>query len=139
MVKERDLYVHAAFQEIYHRYLAATMSRDAAAVAALFTPDGVFEAPLLPFGMVFPRRLDGQDEIRAGLAEYYLRSSHDDRKVNLEETRYALHETADSDVGIVEVDTVFESGETISLVQIFRLRDGKIAMLRDYFAPSALG
>jgi limonene-1,2-epoxide hydrolase len=24
---------------------------------------------------------------------------------------------------------------TVSLVQIFRIRDGKIALLRDYFAP----
>ncbi|MFI6274872.1 hypothetical protein [Streptomyces sp. NPDC050988] len=48
------------------------------------------------------------------------------------------------DVFIAEIDTVFDGdgdgegdGEdvTVSLVQIFRIRDGKIARLRDYFAP----
>jgi uncharacterized protein len=27
---------------------------------------------------------------------------------------------------------------TVSLVQIFRVRDGRIALLRDYFAPEAV-
>jgi hypothetical protein len=41
-------------------------------------------------------------------------------------------------VFIVEIDTVLTGPAgttTMSLVQIFRLRDGMIAMLRGYFAP----
>jgi ketosteroid isomerase-like protein len=44
-------------------------------------------------------------------------------------------------VFIAEIDTVFDvAGQTVtmSLVQIFRLRDGKIALLRDYFAPDTV-
>jgi hypothetical protein len=29
--------------------------------------------------------------------------------------------------------------ETVSIVQIFRIRDGKIAMIRDYFTPEHAG
>jgi uncharacterized protein len=45
--------------------------------------------------------------------------------------------TADPDVFIVEIDVAFDEADgrqtTMSLVQIFRLREGRIAMLRDYF------
>jgi ketosteroid isomerase-like protein len=50
-----------------------------------------------------------------------------------------LHDTADPDVFIAEIDTVFEEANgqrtTMSLVKIFRVRDGEIASLRDYFTP----
>lgn len=49
-----------------------------------------------------------------------------------------MHTTADPGVFIVEVDAVVNGPAgptTVSLVQIFRVRDGKIALLRDYFAP----
>jgi limonene-1,2-epoxide hydrolase len=52
-----------------------------------------------------------------------------------------LHTTSSPDVFIAEIDTVFDGdGEdvTVSLVQIFRIRDGKIARLRDYFAPELM-
>jgi limonene-1,2-epoxide hydrolase len=48
-----------------------------------------------------------------------------------------VHTTADPGVFIVEVDAVVNDSAgstTVSLVQIFRVRDGKIALLRDYFA-----
>jgi limonene-1,2-epoxide hydrolase len=58
--------------------------------------------------------------------------------VDFERSRYVQHETADPDVFICEIDTVLirpdGTRETLSLVQIFRVRDGRIAMLRDYFA-----
>jgi limonene-1,2-epoxide hydrolase len=57
--------------------------------------------------------------------------------VNVEKSRYVLHATADPDVFIAEIDTVVDGdggATTMSLVQIFRVSDGKIALLRDYFA-----
>lgn len=130
-------------REIYERYVWATaMTRDADAVAEMFTADGVIEAPLVAAGRVFPRRMEGRDEIRAGLAAYYQRLADADRQVNVNQvnvnkSRYVLHGTDDPDVFIVEIDTVFDGpGQetTLSLVKIFRIRDGKIALLRDYFA-----
>jgi limonene-1,2-epoxide hydrolase len=48
-----------------------------------------------------------------------------------------LHDTTDADVFITELDTVPDrpggQREPVSLVQIFRIRDGRIAVLRDYF------
>ncbi|MFB9905635.1 nuclear transport factor 2 family protein [Allokutzneria oryzae] len=134
-------------QEIFGRYLhAGTLTRDADALAELFTEDGVFEAPLVPADHVFPRRLTGREAIRSGMAAYYQRSADArgpaaEGTVNTAKSGYVLHHTADPDVFIAEIDPVFDvAGETVtmSLVQIFRLRDGKIALLRDYFAPDTV-
>ncbi|MGP3937444.1 nuclear transport factor 2 family protein [Nonomuraea sp. KM88] len=125
-------------QQIYQRYVWAGMTRDAATLAEMFTADGVLETPLVSAGGPYPRRLEGREEIRRAMAAYYERSATGDRTVNVDKSRYLLHTTTDPDVFIVEIDTVFDSPagpSSMSLVQIFRLRDDKIALLRDYFAP----
>jgi ketosteroid isomerase-like protein len=125
-------------QEIFERYTWGGMTRNADVQADLFAPDGVLETPLLPPGRALPPRMAGREEIRQGLAAYHQRTAGVEREVNLVDSRYVLHTTADPDVFIVEVDAVLEeAGQavTISLVKIFRLRAGKIALLRDYFAP----
>ena len=126
-------------KQIFERYVyAGAIQRDPDAQAALFTDDGVFEAPLVPEGHVLPRRLDGREAIRAGVGAYH---QHPAYQVTVDTARsgYVLHDTADPDVFIVELDTVLVGPEgqatTMSLVQIFRVRDGRIASLRDYFAP----
>lgn len=123
-------------REVFERYLyAGAASRDADAVAAMFTEDGVLEAPLVPDGHPL-RHLVGRDAIRAGVGAYH-RQSADPGTVDLERSAYILHDTADPDVFIVEIDVSLRQADgrprTMSLVQIFRLRDGRIAMLRDYF------
>lgn len=137
----------ATSQEIFGRYLrAGALMRDADALAELVAEDGVFEAPLVPAGHVFPTRLAGREAIRAGMAAYYQRSAGargpvTECPVDAAKSGYVLHHTADPDVFIAEIDTVVDvAGQTVtlSLVQIFRLREGKIALLRDYFAPDTV-
>jgi ketosteroid isomerase-like protein len=133
-------HVTASSQELYQRYVwASAMTSNADAVAEMFTVDGVIEAPLLAADKLFPQRMQGREEIRSKLAAYYERSGDPGRTVNPQASRYVLHETTDPDVFIVEIDAAFDGPgpgvtTTMSLVQIFRVRDGKIAMLRDYFA-----
>ncbi|MGA4844138.1 nuclear transport factor 2 family protein [Streptomyces sp. G45] len=129
-------------REIFESYVyAGAVSRDADALAEAFTEDGVFEAPLVPADAAFPRRLEGREAIRAAMAAHYARQPGDGRAPNLAKSAYVLHTTAVPDVFIAEIDTVFDGegrGEddvTVSLVRIFRVRDGRIARLRDYFAP----
>ncbi|AGZ40572.1 nuclear transport factor 2 family protein [Actinoplanes friuliensis] len=125
--------------QIFERYVyAGAILRDAGAVAALFTEDGVFEAPLVPAGHRLPRRLVGRAAIEEGLAVYHRDMTYPG-VVDTERSTYVLHATTDPDVFVAEIDTVFETpaGQhtTMSLAQIFRLRAGHIAVLRDYFAP----
>ncbi|MET8627255.1 nuclear transport factor 2 family protein [Kitasatospora sp. NPDC004669] len=132
-------------QEIFQSYVhAGPLTRDADALAETFTEDGVFEAPLMPDGAALPRRIVGREAIRTAMAAYYERQPKDDRKPNLRKSGYVLHTTADPEVFIAEIDTVFDGdgdgGDVVvSLVQIFRTRNGKIARLRDYFSPTLLG
>jgi ketosteroid isomerase-like protein len=126
-------------QEIYLRYLrASAFARDADALAELFTADGVLEAPLVPPGHQYPRRPEGREQIREGMAACYQRPADSDQQVDIGKSGYVVHATADPSVFIVEIDTILTGPAgtaTMSLVQIFRLRDGMIALLRDYFAP----
>ena len=112
------------------------MSHDPDALAALFTEDGIYEAPLANDGDLFPRRLVGRDVIRSGMAAAYARMpAADDDPVDPIRTSFTLHTTGDPDVFIAEVDTTLMSDTRMSLVQIFRVREGLIHHLRDYFAP----
>src|SRR5689334_10570687 len=97
-------------QEIYQRYLWATLAQNADAVAEMFTVDGVFDAPLVGAGQAFPRHLEGREHIRTGLAEYYHRWAGDQRRaglagltVNEERSRSVVHTTADPDQFVVEI------------------------------------
>jgi len=126
-------------KEIFERYVYfGPISRDPDAVAAMFTEDGVFEAPLIPDGHPLPRRMVGRDAIRSGTGVYQ-RYPAFQGKVDLEQSAYVLHDTPDPDVFITEIDTVVEEPDgrrvRISQVKIFRVRDGQIVSLRDYFTP----
>ena len=122
-----------AHQQVFQQYIVAgAINRDPAAVAALFTEDGGYETPL------DGRRFAGRDAVRQGVAAVQA-AAVDPGALNAGRSRSVLHETADPDVFIAEIDAVFDTdggdSVTMSLVQIFRIRDGQIAMLRDYFAP----
>jgi len=125
-------------QEIFERYVyAGAFTRNPDAIAAMFTEDGVYDAPLVPDGHPLHRRLVGRDAIRAGTGVYHQQPTYQGT-MNVARTVYVLHDTADPDVFIAEIDVAFDEADgrrtTLSLLQIFRLRDGQIAMLRDYFA-----
>ena len=118
---------------------AGAITRNPDAIAAMFTEDGVYDAPLVPDDHPL-HHLVGRDAIRAGTGAYHQRPVYQGT-MNLERTAYVLHDTADPDVFIAEIDVAFDEADgrrtTMSFVQIFRLRDGRIAMLRDYFADAA--
>jgi ketosteroid isomerase-like protein len=129
-------------QEIFQRYLhAGTITRNPEAFADLFTEDGVYECPLVPDGHRLPRRLSGRAAIRDGIGAHH-REPGPAGTLNLPQSRYVLHDTADPETFIVEIDTVFDAPDgsrtAYSLVQIFRIREDRIALLRDYFAASPL-
>jgi ketosteroid isomerase-like protein len=125
-------------QYIFEQHVRAGMTRNADAFAELFTEDGVVEAPLAPADGPFPRRIEGREEIRRAVAAIHRRMADVVMKVYIEQTRYVLHTTDDPDVFITEIDTAIETDDGVEFmpfVRIYRLRDGKIAHLRDYFPP----
>jgi uncharacterized protein len=121
---------------------AGAITRNPDAIAAMFTEDGVYDAPLVPDGHPL-RHLVGRAAIRAGTSAYHQQPSHQGTP-NLERSASVLHDTTDPDVFMAEIDVAFDEVDgrqtTMSLVWIFRLRDGQIAMFRDYFTePPSVG
>ena len=129
-------------KEIFERYLyAGAITRNPDAIAATFTDDGVYDSPLVPDGHPL-RRLVGRDAIRTGTSVYYQQPTNQGT-MNLERSAYVLHDTSDPDVFMAEIDVAFDGADgrptTMSLLWIFRLRDGQIALLRDYFVELPSG
>jgi ketosteroid isomerase-like protein len=130
--------VDLTHKEIFERYIyAGAITRNPDAIAAMFTEDGVYDAPLVPDGHPLHRRLVGRDAIRTGISVYHQQPAYQGT-MNPERSVSVLHDTSDPDVFMAEIDVAFDEPDgrrtTMSLLQIFRLRDGQIAMLRDYFA-----
>jgi uncharacterized protein len=106
--------------------------------ADLFAPDGVAEWPLAPAGHM--RRAEGREAIRS----HFVEASSGLKNSGITPrgfSRYTLHETTDPDVWIAEfeVEAELPGGVVIraSYVQVFTIRDGQIALFRDYFGSEA--
>jgi ketosteroid isomerase-like protein len=122
--------------DVLERRREAVLARDMAAFADLFAPDAVIEMPFGAGGM--PTRLTGQDEIRA----FSTRSGG--ARVELTDLRTsAVHRTLDPEVVIVElrsIGRVVGTGEEFDVpcIQVFRIRDGRILLFRDYVSTTAM-
>src|ERR1700744_4639986 len=107
-----------------------TLSGDADALADLYAPDAVIEAPFAPPGA--PSRLAGREAIR----EY-------SRQVMASPLRLEdfegieLYQTQDPEAVIVEIrtaGTVTTTGRpfTATSIQVLRIREGHIVLFRDF-------
>jgi len=119
--------------EVLERRRRALLARDMEAFADLFTEDGVIEMPFAAAGM--PVRLEGRDAIR----EFAARSGAGNVEISDLRTR-DLHRGADPEVVILELTSagrVPATGETFEVpcIQVFRIRDGRIVLFRDYTGP----
>jgi uncharacterized protein len=112
------------------------LSGDADGYADLFAPDGVTESPFAPLGA--PSRLEGREAIREHsrrlLASPVLLEDIEDVE---------LYQTQDPEVVIVEVRakaTLSTTGRSFATtsIQIYRIRDGRIVLFRDFANPRVL-
>jgi len=113
------------------------LNGDSDGFADLFAPDAVIEGPFTgPPGM--PLRLEGREAIR----EYSRRVMAS--PLRLEDFEVVeLHQTQDPEVVIVELrtkGTVTTTGRsfTATSIQVLRIRDGQIALFRDFADPRGL-
>jgi len=130
--------------EVFELQRRTVVDYDMAGQADLFAEDGVMEFPFAPPG--FPRRLAGREQIASVLAAAVEPVRASGRRL----TGYhslVVHDTADPEVLIAEFEVHGRTadGDTYELpyVQVFRIRDGRIVSLRDYWsgatAQAALG
>lgn len=122
--------------EVLERRRELLITRDMEAFADLFAADGVIE---LPFGGPgLPGRLEGREEIRA----FSTKAGRPDLEIRDLRVR-DVHRTADPEVVIMELTTVgrvVATGEPFEVpcIQVFRIRDGRIVLFRDYVGAGSL-
>jgi uncharacterized protein len=127
---------HLTPDQVLERRRALLLNHDTDGFADLFAEDAVIELPFTATGL--PSRLEGQQAIR----EFSRRVAASPMRISgLEEI--AVHRTEDPEVVVVELVaqvTVQGNDRTFatSSVQVFRIRDGKILLFRDYANPRAL-
>jgi uncharacterized protein len=113
-----------------------TLSGDADGLADLYALDAVIESPFAPPGA--PSRLEGRETIR----EYTRRVVASPLQVEEYEVT-ELYQTQDPEVVIVEMSAkgaLTTTGRSFAAtsIQILRIRDGKIALFRDFANPRTL-
>jgi uncharacterized protein len=119
--------------QVLQRRQAAVLSGDTEGFVSLFAPDGVIELPFAPPDT--PARLAGQTAIRDFATHVAASPLHLD---DLQTT--AMHQTSDPEVVIVELTwqgRLTSTGQSLAgtSIQVFRIRDGKIVLFRDYNNP----
>ncbi len=124
-------------RDIFERQQQTILDYDMEGQAALFAEDGVMEFPFAPEG--FPRRLDGREQIATVLTAAAEPLRESGRRL-IRYRNVVVHETADPEVIIVEfvVDGEERDGTPFALpyIQVWRVRDGRIVSLRDYWSAA---
>ncbi|MEV5706538.1 nuclear transport factor 2 family protein [Actinoallomurus sp. NPDC052274] len=122
--------------EVLERRRRLLVAGDLAEFADLFAEDAVLEMPFAVDG--FPARLEGRETIR----EFSARA--DRMPVEITDLRTVqIHRTSDPEVVIIELVTAARlttTGETFEVpcIQVFRIRDGRIVLFRDYVGANSL-
>jgi uncharacterized protein len=122
--------------DVLARRRSLILSGDADGFAGLFAPDGVIESPFAPPGA--PSRLEGRETIREHSRQVLA------SPVRLEDFEdVELYQTQDPEVVIVEVRaraTLTTTGRSVTTtsIQIFRIREGRILLFRDFANPRVL-
>src|SRR4051794_14304650 len=115
-------------REVFESFVRTAMARDTESQAALYAEDGVLEWPFAPEGV--PRRFEGRDEIMRVLGT--LRANAPGLVIDEARSKVVVHETADPEVIVVELDLA-AGDRSLPYVHVYRVRDGKILSLRDYW------
>lgn len=126
--------------DMFHRLHECVKNYDADGQADLFAAAGVWEFPLATG--TFPRRIAGRDNIRTFGKVGMERSKSAGRRI-IGYRSVVVHETRDPNTVIVEFELegeVVAKGEryVIPYIQVLRVMDGEIVLLRDYFSVESL-
>jgi uncharacterized protein len=133
--------VAASPREVFERVRRSVIAYDANGFADLFASDGVMEFPFGWAAAGLPPCLEGREQIRRHMEAALSRSWESGRRF-LGYDDLVVHETGDPEVIIVEFDlhghTPAGKPYQVPYVQVFRVRDGQIVSMRDYFSSERL-
>jgi len=124
-------------REVLERKLRLALAGNREEEVELFAPDAVVEFPFAPDGV--PDRFEGREQILAMSLALDKARRQADFRVLKDKSRLTVHETLDPEVVIAELDAhveVVATGDVrrVQQIHVYRVRDGRIVHLRDYFA-----
>ena len=130
----------ASPREVVDRALQLVLDYDLNGYLELFAPNGSLEFPFAPPGL--PARMKGRDQIGAALLPLWEQAW----EAGWRSTGYSpvvVHQTANPEVVIAEFDLYGEVATTketfqLAFIHVYRVRDGRIVSLRDYWNPQVL-
>jgi uncharacterized protein len=123
-------------RQAFERIKQSTLTKDPD-YPNLYAENGVHELPFASPGR--PRRIEGRENIRA-----FFNRAIGVTPLEFKEFRNVrIHDTADPDTIICEYDlagVVVKSGEpfTLSYILVITVRDGELALVRDYMDTMAM-
>jgi ketosteroid isomerase-like protein len=123
-------------RQAFERVQQTTLAKDPS-FSDLYAEDGVHEMPFAPPGV--PRRIEGRENIRA-----FLGRAAGAAPMTFKEFRNVrIHDTTDPETIICEYDlhgVVTKTGErfVFGYILLITVRDGQIALLRDYMDTLAM-
>jgi uncharacterized protein len=124
---------------VWEEALRFVRERDIDGYTELFAPDGVVELPFPLPGM--PRRIEGREAIRRVLAPVWRTQKDSGRRIEKVDP-IAVHGGHGAELVVIEFDMhgVEASGTPyrLSYVHVVTVRDGRIAVLRDYVDTNAI-
>jgi uncharacterized protein len=122
--------------QVLERRRSVIAAHDTDGFVALFADDAVIEMPFAGAGL--PARLDGKAAISA------LSKGMESAPLRVDDiVTTAYYQTSDPELVVVEIvsqGTVTATGQRFEApcIQVFRIRDGQIRLMRDYFNPVGL-
>jgi steroid delta-isomerase-like uncharacterized protein len=122
-------------RKLFEKQIDCLFRDDREAQAKLYADDLLYE---FPFATDRPRRIEGRDAFLAVMQPLWQQARQ--RHVKIAGYREQIHETADPDFIVAEFAFDVEAdGRTVEVpfVQFFRVRDGRIAAVSEYFSTSA--
>lgn len=125
-------------RDVWEHLVSHQIDRDIDGWVSCFAEDGVVEWPFRVQGV--PPRVEGRDAIRAALTPVWERARTSSRRISGHDN-VVVHETKDPEVVIVEFDIVGETGEgpfRQAMLNVLRIRDGRVVLLRDFIDTAAL-
>jgi ketosteroid isomerase-like protein len=130
----------ASPRDVVERALQFVLDYDLNGYLELFALNGTVEFPFAPPGV--PARMKGRDQIRSALLPLWQRAWEAGWR-SIGYGPIVVHESLNPEVVVAEFDLygeVASTGETFQLayVHIYRIRNGQIVSLRDYWNPQVL-
>ncbi|MGO9411446.1 MAG: nuclear transport factor 2 family protein [Spirochaetia bacterium] len=132
--------VNASPSDVFKQLHEYVRNYDADGQADIFDANGVWEFPFATGNI--PKSIAGKENIRKFGKTGMERSRNAGRKI-LQYNKLAIHQTDDANTIIVEFELEGEISQTkarykIPYIQLLKVINGKIVLLRDYFSMEQL-